>query len=58
MIIKWPASQPKKNEHPDISNQMTIRSGDKTLTINWVIWQYAWKVVYSDAGTCFLNKGI
>jgi hypothetical protein len=54
MIIKWPTSQPMKNKHPEIDNPMEIRSGDKTWTINWVYWQYAWEVVYSDVGTCII----
>jgi hypothetical protein len=52
MISKWPVSHPKKasaDNGPD--NPMEIVTGwGQTLTINWVYWQYAWEIVYSDAG--------
>lgn len=48
----WPISRPRKasaDDHPD--NPMTITSWLGTLIIDWVVWQYAWEVVYSDTGT-------
>jgi len=49
----WPVSFPRKahasDETPD--NPMEIVTGwGQTLTINWIYWQYAWEIVYSDAG--------
>jgi hypothetical protein len=48
----WPVSRPRKftDELPD--NPMDIITGwGKTLTIDWIYWQYAWEIVYSDAGS-------
>jgi hypothetical protein len=50
--IRWPTSRPRKasaDEIPD--NPMNIGSGDLgQWIIDWIVWQYAWEVVYSDAG--------
>jgi hypothetical protein len=52
--FRFPVSCPsnKKEKKVEIDNSMEVVTGwGKTLTIDWVYWQYAWEVVYSDAGT-------
>ena len=54
----WPTSRPKKSKDVDEvpDNPMEIVTGfGKTLTINWVYWQYAWEVVYSNVSSSMGN---